>query len=47
MCEQKLKPLGFRPVDVDFRAAHRSLVRIYIERLAENKTEIEEEEERS
>ncbi len=33
LCEQTLLPLGFRPVDLDFRTAGRSLLRLFIERM--------------
>jgi ribosome maturation factor RimP len=33
LCERTLSPLGFRAVDVDFRTAGRSLLRLFIERM--------------
>jgi ribosome maturation factor RimP len=44
LCEGLISPLGFRPVDLDFRSAGRSLIRLFIERMkaegAENTTAI-------
>jgi len=33
LCEKTLSPLGFRPVDLDFRLSGRSLLRLFIERM--------------
>lgn len=34
LCDQALPPLGYRAVDLDFRVGRRSLVRLFIERIA-------------
>lgn len=33
LCERVISPLGFRPVDLDYRVAGRSLIRLFIERM--------------
>ncbi len=39
LCDQTLSPLGFRPIDLDYRASGRSLIRLFIERMKAEKAE--------